>query len=437
MRWLVLMVVACSSPRVPTRPPDVAAADREVENGCYDCLLDARTIYRTAHADLRVFEVDLLVALREIELGLPPSGALDDARRLMPRLPREVEAAKLLTIVDRLGAPLPIEPEHADLPRLPIRAIVRDYLNITLDCTFGRDRPKVEHAEPLLAYREQTCGIGRASKLAAIRVRVPRFVETSYEIAEAELQVAATVGPTGAKAHLDEARARFPRSLAIQLSTASYFRVIGDCAGALAVYDEVLAGKPTHAMALVGRATCLGNLGRHDEAIVAATRVIETEVAVGEGYYQRAWNQHALGRLVEARADIELAKQMRFAPDVLALAGIIEYDQGDLDIARADLADASAADTYDCTSRWYLALVMTKRAPAQETAQAFGDTKTCYADRAAQTAASSREIAVRADLDPAYREQRVASLDASVAADTHQMQAAEHAEASYAARVRH
>src|SRR5262245_35554893 len=101
---VVALGLGCAAPRVNTSA--LATADADLLAGCYDCLLAARTGYRRfAELDrtrgaLRLFEVDLLIALRERELGLPLSDALTEARRLAAELPRAVEAEHYLALVD-------------------------------------------------------------------------------------------------------------------------------------------------------------------------------------------------------------------------------------------------------------------------------------------------------------------------------------------------
>jgi tetratricopeptide (TPR) repeat protein len=81
------------------------------------------------------------------------------------------------------------------------------------------------------------------------------------------------------------------------------------------------------------------------------------------GYYRRARNLHALGQLDDARRDVSAAKELGGSEDLLLLAGTIEYEQGDLDVAQADLAIVIGADAVRsvCEARWYLGLVDRQR----------------------------------------------------------------------------
>ena len=460
----VVFAPGCASPPIARPQPGVlATADAGLLQGCYDCLLEARASYRRLAAGgerprvvARVFEADLLIALREKELALPPSDALADARRIAAELPRDVEPGRYLALVDAIPSEpmgsarrdgqafraaqralvVRLDAERAWLSNGRLRAPVRDYLRLALDCAYPKPQEPsptdpaasaapLPVASPLLAYRVEICSFGLTSALAAVRDREPRFVETSFFIANIEMVGAAQDGPGHAKAHLAEVLARFPTSPAITFLTASYDQLVGDHAEALRFYDRTLALQPAHDEALLGRTICLTNLARSQEAIDAATQLIARGAGnLAEAYYWRAWNHHTLARLAEARADIAAAKELITTANVLTLAGIIEHDQRDLDPAQADLEAAIASTGHDCTAQWYLGLVHRERKRWLASGHAFEAAMTCYRDRAQDTADRIRVLQDRAELDPTYRARQIASLEASAVADTRQQHAA-------------
>src|SRR5450755_504368 len=106
---VTIQLVAACAPRIAMLAPSrfvAADADAALLRGCYDCLIDAREIYRKlpvggrAAAAAWVFETDLLIALREKEICLPASGALTEARRIAKELPRELEAGRYIELVE-------------------------------------------------------------------------------------------------------------------------------------------------------------------------------------------------------------------------------------------------------------------------------------------------------------------------------------------------
>ncbi|HEY6179784.1 MAG TPA: hypothetical protein VIX73_35260, partial [Kofleriaceae bacterium] len=286
---------------------------------------------------------------------------------------------------------------------------------------------------PLLAYRAASCGLGSIAELAAVRAREPRFVETAFFIARVEIALLPSEGPGQARAHLAEAFARFPSSPAIAYAIGNYELIVEDPGEALAFFDRTLALRADHDRALLGRAIALGNLDRHEEAIEVATRLIALDDASrGEAYYWRAWNRHALGQLAEARADITRSKESSAAPNVFTLAGIIEFEQSDLDPARSDL-EVAIAMGHDCTARWYLGLVHRQRKTWLAAGEAFQDAVACYRARAQSSGAAMQALQTRTGLDPAYRARALAALEASLTADNRQLHLAALTGASCAA----
>src|SRR4051812_19019984 len=103
--------LGCASARIrKANALALAAADTRVLEGCYDCLQDARATYarvaggkhtkQPAPVIARLFETDVLLALREKELALDSRPSVDRARSIAPRLPASVEAKRVLDIAD-------------------------------------------------------------------------------------------------------------------------------------------------------------------------------------------------------------------------------------------------------------------------------------------------------------------------------------------------
>src|SRR4051812_25513356 len=96
--WLLLLLLiapACASE--PIKKLDLsalAAADAQVLQGCYDCLLEARATYERVGVGkarpmvvARLFETQLLITLRERELAMDSAASLARARDLAKELP--------------------------------------------------------------------------------------------------------------------------------------------------------------------------------------------------------------------------------------------------------------------------------------------------------------------------------------------------------------
>ncbi len=165
--YLVLLLAAilatgCGKRKATIAPDSGAWVDELVRQGCYDCLLDARKAYeqlavRSAAALSRVFEMDLLLALREKELSIDPTATLAHAESLVPRLaalgpPKGghyvLEAERMLAIVKavpedaggrRLLPPTKEAGEQLDsmlatIDTSPFSAEFKSYVKLSLQC---------------------------------------------------------------------------------------------------------------------------------------------------------------------------------------------------------------------------------------------------------------------------------------------------------------
>src|SRR5262245_15495311 len=99
--WLVISAGCASArplPVVGLSPSEVASrlaeADRLASRGCYLCLKEAAAAYASllgltddVGARRKALENHLMLALREIELRMPDSGAREAAEQLQSRVP--------------------------------------------------------------------------------------------------------------------------------------------------------------------------------------------------------------------------------------------------------------------------------------------------------------------------------------------------------------
>ena len=187
--------------------PDVA--DELVQAGCYDCLLDARMEYErraiTSPAAVpRLFEVTLLLALREKELAIDPRMMLERAAALAPKLPG-FPAERLLSVVRTLppdatarrvlppGAVVQEELKAAiaALDASPFSSLFKSYLALSIQCgrlaVDGLTQSPVGDP-PLLMYRRAICQNPiRVDPLREVRKSLPRFVEASFFLGRAAM----------------------------------------------------------------------------------------------------------------------------------------------------------------------------------------------------------------------------------------------------------
>jgi hypothetical protein len=459
---LALASAACASASLKKAEQQaLTRADALVLEGCYTCLTEARDLYQRALVRRRppalvqrLFEVELLVGVREKELALDPSSAFARARALAAELPPTLVADRYLQLAeavppDEIGTPHEersasvserqkwaerLSQELAWLQTGAVSAPVRQYLSMALDCSYKPATPyrgppaaappppePPPGSPPLLKYRAALCAPINRGALERLRGEAPRFVETSYFLGRVALNTIEDDGGRKARTLMREAYAAFPLSPAITYLSGSLSQTAGDCRAAVRFYDETLARKALHEDAMLGRTACLSFLHEPAAAIAAATTLIDRRAYnQGDALYWRAWNHHQGAELVSARTDIDRAKTLRYNSSVLTLAGMIEHDQNDLEPARTDLSSAKDLDGSNCVARWYLALVALKREDWTQTGTHFVEAMECYRASALDIERRMRVMAAREDLDPEWRTTQLAGFEIAIKEDRSQ-----------------
>ena len=120
-------------------------------------------------------------------------------------------------------------------------------------------------------------------------------------------------------------------------------------------------------------------VGRRDEAIDAATRLIDDgRWFAGEAFYWRAWNELTLARLDVARSDADRAKSLMANAAVFSLSGIIDWRLRRLESAEAEFEKAVSMDLGQCEAAQYLGGVRGERARLPEAKAALLQARQCY-----------------------------------------------------------
>jgi tetratricopeptide (TPR) repeat protein len=456
---VLIAALGCSSRKARVAAPDSGAWIEEfVRQGCYDCLLDARKAYeqlstRSAAALSRVFEMDLLLALREKELSIDPSATLAHAESLVPRLtavstsakatadqpagrmleivkaiPEDAGGRRLLPATKESGGQL--ESMLAAVDSSPFSTEFRSYMKLSLQCgrlTPDPPPPAASDDVPLLKYRRALCGNPvRVDAMTAVRTAVPRFVEASFFLGRVAMGTLFRTDGTQARSLFEQAYARFPNSPTIAFELGTVYQATGECRPAEMRFTRVLELRPTHEEGRLGRTVCRTYLSLNEAAVADATVLIDARAANrAEAYYWRAWNRRHLKQIEQARADIEQARALRFNARVLTLAGQIEYDQQQFDAARRDLETARDLDPRECDAPWYLGLVEVAVESWPPGAKAFAAAAQCYDALVKESQRFRDEMAKRTDVSEAFRTRQLAGFDAAIADDGTRRSAAE------------
>ena len=456
---------ACASaPQKPQPPPvDLAKADALVAEGCYDCLTEARDLYAQAAAIPRLrystlprlFETHILIGLRLKELSLDPAKPFAEARAIVPDLPATYAASTYLDVAtailpDSIGTPgrelsLIKRPGNAELEGWKASlgggdgtAAFRAYLSIGLDCVVGRAVPPAvvnggaASAPPvassgtdpqLVVYRRATCPRSDRVVLGGIAEADPRFLEAGVLSGRVRSRSPNGKEIADAKAWMTSAHAKWPESTVVTYALGALYQTVGDCKAALGFYDKTLALKPLHEDAHFGRLVCLSYLRQHVPAVAEATGMIADKNNEAEATYWRAWNKRELTQLKEARVDSDRMKSILYHDRAMLLAGQIEYDLDDLDIAEKDLKDAARLNPLQCVAPWYLGLLQLKRQAWTPTAEAFVDAMDCYRFAVAYDREKLAEMQKAENIDESFRAAQIAGFETAIRDDSSQMSA--------------
>ena len=393
-------------PAVPPAVDSSAAAniDALVQRGCFRCLDQAQQEALAAGDQVRIFETALLLVARAKELGLPFSTWLHQALAATPAGP---DSSDYLAIVQALRTdPLADDRDIVLLDTLKNRAtaqtvaawrtdlaagsgspLLRTYLELSLVCQYIVEDRNVTiaaavqrfHDVPLIEYRAGACNAAQAPHLREAREAVPEFAEVDFFLGRYAVEIPQQPDQEEGLRRFDAARAAFPQSPVILASLGELHRDREEWTEALEAYDAALALVPTHRDALLGRLVTLSHLGRYDEAMAAATRIIELgSWFTGEAYYWRAWNEYHLSRIDDARSDTDRAKGLMHNSAVLVLSGMIEWHERRLEESEAELQDALTLDAGQCEAAFLLGTVRAERRQWAPGAAAFELAQRCY-----------------------------------------------------------
>jgi tetratricopeptide (TPR) repeat protein len=452
---LILSAGCASAPIKKTDQASLVVAETRLLEGCYTCLLEAREVFtRVAVAKARpllvarLFEVHVLIGMREREMAMDSSEAFAKARALIAELPPTYAGAQYLEIAEMLppdfmGTPRtesspfqrggPSAARFAELKQgLTVgegSAPFRAYLSASLDClpsgARGREAQSAPSAipsgtSPLVKYRLATCPNNRTLALQELLTATPTIVEAGLFLSrQPTFNITATY-VKNMRTWLMAAYGAFPRSPAVTYGLGMLSQTVGDCKTAIRFYEDTIALKDRHEDAALQRVVCLAHLGQYVPAIEAATRIIDRGYYnLPDAFYWRAWNRHRRLELPEARADIDRALSLLFNSRVLTLGGMIKYDQDDLVKAEADLKEAVRIDSAQCVAHWYLGLVNFKKGVWPETASRFGTCATCY-EKSADENVRRLEAMRIADLDADFKANQIAGFEAVIKEDRDQ-----------------
>lgn len=438
---LAASAIGCAA-RLPARSV-VAESTAHLRAGCYRCLQEGLALVegrRDLRSRQRAFEFALLLTARAKELGLPFARWAERADALAATLPPAAAAPAFVAIAGALRLdPAGLTHDEDFAQRRPLatpdemRAWLHDidssgaspetrvYFALSVACGFLReDREAVmAHARaatpgaPLLEYALGACASSEEEWLLRALEHDPRFDDAAYPLGRYRLNRLMVQRPdSNPQPALARARAAFPGSAAIAYTEAVAFRALRDWPRALEGFDETLRLVPGHHEARLGRVLALSHLSRHEEAIAAATSLIDEGMwLVADAYYWRAWNQFTLGRLDESERDVEEAKRRMAGSAVLVLSGLVQWRKQRPAVAEGELARAVEMGPDNCEAASYLGAVRSELGTWLPAADAFARAEACREDEVVALRKTLDDLRAHTWAAPAIESQQKAIVD--------------------------
>jgi hypothetical protein len=420
--FAVSSLFACAPRPVPVAAPRISPevlaarlseADRLASRGCYLCLKEAAAAYTALLAETddwsavaKALENNLMLAIREIELRIPDSGAREAARQLQDDAAsdyvpyfaaldtlRTAEPAILVrgqpflskkeAYDERLKSLAELEKEA---PASAMKAYffiasaisLRDFreLKPTVDRVLAMHPSDLSLKYRMLAFQPTYSGdaaralIGQETGFAEVHLLIGQRAFLSGNLA-------------GAFRELTRAGELLPDSVSIALALANVTFSYARYADALALFDRILASPAAPGVepqVKLGRAKSLSYLKRHDEAIAMLDELLLKDAGnnPGEKYYWRAWNRLQLAQAQLAYDDATTGLNAMRNDAIYRLAGMATFSLNRLGESRTFFEEALKMNRADCDSERYLGLLDSAERSWKPASGRFSVAAACY-----------------------------------------------------------
>jgi len=398
----------------PKMAPDVVAArlaeaNRLASRGCYLCLKEAASAYAAlldesgdAAVAAKALENNLMIVLRERELRMPDSGALESAVQLQTQV--AASYATYFAYVDAVNmesGPAKAGPYVREERLKIIGELEKEahanaltayvYLGLILQTLQYKDiQPQVEAvlaahpADLSVKYRMLTFQPTFSDNTARELIGM----ETGFGEVHLLLGQRALMGGhlAGAFRELTRARQLLPDSATITMALANVTFSYARYADALTLFEAVLKAEARTAemenQARLGRAKSLSYLKRHDEAIALLDDLLLNDAAnnPGEKYYWRAWNRLQTGASQLAFEDASIGLNAMRNDAIYRLAGMAAFNLNRLEESRTLFEGALQMNRADCDAERYLGLLDSAERSWKPASGRFSTAARCYED---------------------------------------------------------
>jgi len=385
--------------------------------GSYSCLKDAYDIYekllavpfeRDVTAE-KLLKTALLLSLRVKELGIVDNTFLRRAEELIATYPHLKKFESYLKFTSCIpysikgiaGGFLDISPnlsEYYNWLKTTIKPLHQEiktnaettefhaYMYITFYAAFPYlIREKYELSPFLDLFPESTIIKYRLAlyydkdrdSLESVLEEEPRFAEVHLFLGESAYEGKKLLT---AERHFRKAYDIIPDSLSILIYLAGIHFALEEYDESIGFYEDALRLAPEYREALLGKAICLGYMGKHEYAILVLNKLIEMgQYYMGEAHFWLAWNQNELEQIEDAQRNVKKTEDYLVGDvGVLALQGVIAYKLGKLNEAEAYLKQALILQNNHCESIYYMAKIDVLREDWENSGTHYEKAGFCY-----------------------------------------------------------
>ncbi len=398
MTFLLSGCVSKQKPEVSTQQlieynKIIQEADHLYGRGCYICLKQTYKLYEQALSfpvfqkknTEKLLKTAILLGLRERELGILQETYFPEAEKIIASSPYLADYSVPLKIASTIPRKtvgvvgdyiedgdrviVPFDDVKADLESwttyLKQKSELEDiyaYLKIGFFSSFSyiiKDDLDIETIKksfpdsPLIRYKLALLPKANSLDLEELAQDDAQFYEAFFFLGQNALKMHMLV--TAEKNFL-KAYQEIPESSSLVVSLASIYFAFEELEKSLEFYEKTLEMAPAHRDALLGKAMCLSYMGRHQEAIDVCNHIISLgKYYLGESHYWLAWNQNELEQWENARENIETSKKYLIGHgEVFFLAGLIAFNQNQLEEAEINLLEANKQDDSNGEPSYYL-----------------------------------------------------------------------------------
>jgi tetratricopeptide (TPR) repeat protein len=197
-----------------------------------------------------------------------------------------------------------------------------------------------------------------------------------------------------AETHFRKAYEILPDSLSVLIFLAGVHFALEENEESIGFYEDALRMAPEFREALLGKAICLGYMGKHEYAIQVLKELIHMgRYYMGESYFWLAWNQNELDLIEDAQKNVKKTEKYLVGhAEVLALQGKIAFKLGQLDESEEYFDQAIILQPNHCESVYHLAKIHALREDWEQTGTHYEKAAFCYKKQEAALDSRIKEI---------------------------------------------